>query len=112
MNYRNLIVSVGTIVEMPTVRETTNGKKVTTVNIVVSKNYLDKQTGEIVERPTYLKIEWWNPNKIIEHLKKGTLVQIASEINNHKQDVNGTNVHGYKLILQNIDILKFTKKQD
>ena len=106
MNNRNKVQVIGNIVEDVTEKQ---AGKTTVANpkIAVNSSYVDKETSEIIQKTVYLEFTWWKPSTLVKHLKKGALVKFEGEIKNDIQVINGVNIHGIKLILKHIDILKF-----
>lgn len=70
---------VGRITKDAVVNSTKNERKVVNFSIAINERYKLKE-GEPVKVTTYCNCSYWITEKVAEHLKKGTLVEVTGRI--------------------------------
>ena len=78
----NKVILVGNLTRDPQVRYTPGGTAVTDIGLAVNDRYKDKQSGQWVERPTFVDITLWGRTAEVagEYLSKGRSVLIEGRL--------------------------------
>lgn len=104
----NKVIILGNLGKDPEIRHMPNGKAVASFSIATSEKYLDKSTGEQVE-----KTEWHNCtafDKLAEiigkYLHKGSKVYVEGKLKTDKyQDKSGKDCYATKIIVNSMQML-------
>lgn len=102
----NEVRLVGRVSVAPTLRETQNGKKVTTLSVVTNENTLDKD-GKQTTISTFTNVTFWD--KVAEYvstLGKGDLVTVFGKLSTRKETTteNGVEKNKYHSEVQGVKI--------
>ncbi|MBO5095736.1 MAG: single-stranded DNA-binding protein [Bacilli bacterium] len=103
----NQTLLIGRIVAEPELRETSTGKKVSSVRLAIPKPYRN-EAG--VYETDYIECTMWNnkAERASDHLKTGDLVLVSARIQTYTNEK--TNQKSLELVAENISFLSKSKK--
>lgn len=103
---------IGNLGSDPEVRYMPSGIAVANFSIAVSDDYIDKQTGEKVEKTEWVRVVAFRKlaEIVSEHFKKGLKVFVSGKMTTEKYEKNGVDMYATKIILENFIFL--SSKQD
>lgn len=104
----NKAILLGNLGKDPEIRYTADNKPVASVTLATSTSWIDKKTGEKVEKTTWHRIVFFNRMAEIaeKYLKKGSKVYIEGEINNREyEDDAGIKRYVSEIVVNTLDMI-------
>lgn len=102
MNDLNQCTFTGRLGADPEVRNTQNGKAVTSLRLAVGEQWRDKQSGEKKEKTEWVSVVIWNEalGKVAsQYLKKGSRVLIQGSMQTRKWEKDGVDRYTTEIVL-------------
>lgn len=105
----NQVLLVGRVVEVPEIKETQSGKRVSNFIVAVPRDYPNK---EGIYETDFIDCTAWN-NKAdkLEHFIVGDLVLVNAKVQVNSYEKNGEKVRETDLIVKDVDFLSHSKKE-
>jgi len=104
MSSLNKVQLIGNLGNDPDIRNTQDGRKISSFSLATSESWRDKNTGERRSKSDWHKIVCFNDglSKVIEqYLKKGSKVYVEGKLVTRKwQDNNGNDRYTTEVVLQ------------
>ena len=103
----NQALLIGRIVSEPELKETSTGKKVTTINLAIPKPYKNE---EGVYEADFIECTMWNnkAERASDHLKKGDQVLVTARVQTYTNEK--TNQKNIELVAEDVSFLSKSKK--
>ena len=99
---------IGNLTADPEVKSLQNGNAVTNFSIACNNSYKDKNTGQIVEAPEFIRIVFFNRLAEIagEYLRKGSKVYVEGALRTRKwQDQSGQDRYTTEIVGSEMQML-------
>ena len=103
----NQALLIGRIVSEPELKETSTGKKVTTINLAIPKPYKNE---EGVYEADFIECTMWNnkAERASDYLKKGDQVLVTARVQTYTNEK--TNQKNIELVAEDVSFLSKSKK--
>lgn len=107
----NKVALLGYLGKDPEVKELKGGKRVARVSLATSESYVDKSTGEKIEKTEWHNIVFWSPLSeiVAKYLQKGSRIHLDGKIETRSYEDKGVKKYITEIIAQSLTMLDFKK---
>jgi single-strand DNA-binding protein len=107
----NKQIIIGNIGKDPELKETGNGKKVTSFTVATNKSWTDSNNDTKTHTEWHIVVAWGKLAELTsQYLKKGSLVYVEGETRTKEWEDSEKNVHRTKEIIA--DVVQFLDKKE
>lgn len=103
---KNLVILIGNIGKDPEVRQTNDGKTITSLTIATNDRYKDR-TGNWVDKTEWSKVVAFEPKSVPmgKYLRKGSSVYIEGKLQTRSWDDNGQKRYVTEIVVRDFEFL-------
>jgi single-strand DNA-binding protein len=101
----NLVILVGLVSKDPEIRMIGDNKKVAQLSLATTSARKNKAGEQVKETTFHNSIIWYDPNRALDYIKKGTPIEVQGRLHNRKYEKDGRDVYVSEIIVDRVGLI-------